>query len=255
MRLVGSAVLPPQVGADPPVMSIAGIVPGSRCSGRLDHLGHDPGVLADLAGAGEAVLLEKLDRRAEQEAPLRLAAGGHLGDRLDKPAAAMGDLVERAFQRRPRDPLTAVLPVNEEAGDPPVWRSRGGLVVLAPVLDARKFPGAAVLAPALHGAVLVDDERGMRAAFSDPALLSCTIVRRVRPGILGVIAHAPAAAENPVVALDELGERGPCGCVERPDRIPHCPSSQVSAALPAQDSSAVCARRRARSAGALIMGQ
>jgi hypothetical protein len=49
--------------------------------------------------------------------------------------------------------------------------------------------------------------------------------------------------------------RGPCGCVERPDRIPHCPSSQVSAALPAQDSSAACDSRRARSAGALIMGQ
>jgi hypothetical protein len=39
-------------------MSIAGIGPGSRCSGRLDHLAHDPGVLADLADAGEAVLLE-----------------------------------------------------------------------------------------------------------------------------------------------------------------------------------------------------
>src|SRR6202035_3203219 len=159
MRLVGSAGLPLQGGADPPVMSIAGIGPGSRCSGRLDHLAHDPGVLADLADAGEAVLLEKLDRRAEQEAPLRLAAGGHLGDRLDKPAATMGDLVERAFQRRPRDALTAVLLVNEEQVVAQVWRGRGGLVVLALVLEARNFPGAAVLAPALHGAVLVDDER------------------------------------------------------------------------------------------------
>ena len=26
----------------------------------------------------------------------------------------MGDLVERAFKRRPRDPLAAVLPVDEE---------------------------------------------------------------------------------------------------------------------------------------------
>jgi hypothetical protein len=33
------------------------------------------------------------------------------------------------------------------------------------------------------------------------------------------------------------------------------PFSQVSVALPAQDSSAACARRRASSAGALIMGQ
>jgi len=71
-------------------------------------------VLADLADAGEAVLLEKFHRRAEKEAALRLAAGGHLGDRLDKPAAEMGDLVERAFQRRPRDALAAVLLVDEE---------------------------------------------------------------------------------------------------------------------------------------------
>src|SRR5215469_15070092 len=188
---------------------------------RLDNPAHDPGVFADLADAGEAVLLEKLDRRAEQEAALRLTVGGHLRDRLDKPAAHVCDLIERAFQRRPRDALTAVLLVHEEAGDPPVWRRRSGLVILAPVLDARKFFGTTVLAPALRGAILVEDERGMRAAFLDPAFLCGTIVRRACPGRLGVVAHAPAAAEDPVVALDEFGERGPCGCVEPPDRIPH----------------------------------
>lgn len=87
----------------------------------------------------------------------------------------------------------------------PTWRTRAKpfcsksstvalkrkvLVVFALVLDAREFPGAAVLAPALRGAILVDDQRGMRAAF-----------------------------------------------------------------LSAQDSSAACDSRRARSAGALIMGQ
>ena len=126
-------------------------------------------MLADLADAGEAVLLEELDRGAEQEAALRLAAGGHLGDRLDAPAAKMGDLVERAVQRRPRDALTAVLLVHEEAGDPPARSWRRLLVVLASVLDARKFFGTAVLAPALREAVLVQDEGGMRAAFLDSA--------------------------------------------------------------------------------------
>jgi hypothetical protein len=115
-------------------------------------------VLADLADAVKAVLLEKLDGRAEQEAALRLAAGRHLGDRLDKPAAEIGDLVERALQRRPRDALTAVPLVDEEAGDPPVRRRRTVLVVLALVLDARKLGGAAVLAPALCGSVLADDQ-------------------------------------------------------------------------------------------------
>ena len=77
-------------------MARAGYCLRTRCSGRLDHFAHDPRVFADLADTGEAVLLEKLDRRAEQEAALRLAAGGHLGDPLDTPTAEMGDLVERA---------------------------------------------------------------------------------------------------------------------------------------------------------------
>lgn len=83
------------------------------------------------------MLLEEFDGRAEQEPARRLAAGGHLGDGLDEAAADMGDLVERAFQRRPCDALAAMLLVDVEAGDPPVrprWRV---LVVLALVLDAR----------------------------------------------------------------------------------------------------------------------
>ena len=152
MRLVGLVVLPLQVGADPPVMSLVGVGPGSRCSGRLDCLAHDPGVFADLADAGEAVLLEKLGRGTEEETALCLAAGGHLGNGLDKPAAELGDLVERAFQRRPRDALTAVFLIDEEAGDPPVRGRRCVLVVFTPVLDTGEFGRAAVLAPPLCGA-------------------------------------------------------------------------------------------------------
>src|SRR6266568_2116675 len=225
MRLVGLAVLSLQVGADPPIMSIVGIGPGSRCSGRLDRLAHDPGVFADLADTGEAVLIEKLGCGAEEEAALCLAAGGHLGNGLDTPAAELSDLVERAFQRRPRDALTAVFLIDEEAGDPPVRGRRCVLVVFTPVLDTGEFLRAAVLAPPLCDAVLVEDQRGMRAAFADPALLAGTVARRVRPGVPGVVAHAPAAAKDPVVAFGEFGERGPRGCAERPDRIPHCPSS------------------------------
>ena len=94
-------------------------------------------MLANLPTAGESMLLEEFDGRAEQEPARRLAAGGHLGDGLDEAAADMGDLVERAFQRRPCDALAAMLLVDVEAGDPPVrprWRV---LVVLALVLDAR----------------------------------------------------------------------------------------------------------------------
>jgi hypothetical protein len=45
-----------------------------------------------------------------------------------------------------------MLPVNVEAGDPPVWNWRGVLVVLAFVFDVRQFLGAAVLAPSLSEA-------------------------------------------------------------------------------------------------------
>ena len=47
-----------------------------RCSSWLDRPAHDPGVLADAATPGEAVLLEELDRRAEEEAALCVATGG-----------------------------------------------------------------------------------------------------------------------------------------------------------------------------------
>jgi hypothetical protein len=128
-------------------------------------------VLADLTAAGESVLLEEFDGRAEQETARRLAAGGRLGDGLDEAAAGMGDLVERAFQRRPCDALAAMFLIDVEAGDPPVGTGRRILLVLALVLDGREFRRAAVLAPPLCGAVLVEDERGVSATCPDPVLL------------------------------------------------------------------------------------
>ncbi len=129
-------------------------------------------MLADLPDAGESVLLEEFDGRAVQETALRRAAGGHLGDGLDEAAAGLGDLVERAFQRRACDAVAAMFGTDVEARDAPV-RMRGRvLVVLALALDAREFLGAAVLAPALCGAVLVEDERGVSATCPDSVLLN-----------------------------------------------------------------------------------
>jgi hypothetical protein len=96
-------------------------------------------MLADLPAAGESVLLEEFDGRAEEEAARRLAAGGRLGDGLDEAAAGMADLVERAFQRCPCDALAAMLLVDVEAGDPPIGSRRRVLLVLALVLDARQL--------------------------------------------------------------------------------------------------------------------
>jgi hypothetical protein len=58
-----------------------------------------PGVLADVADAGEAGLLEKLDRRAEGK---RHVASRQAVTSASPPPRAC-DLVQRAFQRRPRD--------------------------------------------------------------------------------------------------------------------------------------------------------
>ena len=55
-------------------------------------------MLTDAATPDEPVLLEELDRRAEEEAALCLATGGHLGDGLDEAAAETGDLIERSLQ-------------------------------------------------------------------------------------------------------------------------------------------------------------
>ena len=145
--------------------------PGIRRLYRIDHPAHDPGVLADLPDAGESALLEEFDGRAVQETALRRAAIGQLRGwprRGHRPG--LGHVVERAFQRRPCDAVAAMFGIDVQAGDAPV-RMRGRvLVVLAFVLDAREFLGAAVLAPPLCGAVLVEDERGVSAPCPGPAL-------------------------------------------------------------------------------------
>jgi hypothetical protein len=72
---------------------------------------------------------------------------------------------------------------------------------------------------------------------------------------LEMAGDAPAAAENAVVALDELSERVPVDASS--GRIVYVVArpSQVCVALRAQDSSAARDKRSASSAGALIMGQ
>jgi hypothetical protein len=64
----------------------------------------------------------------------------------------------------------------------------------------------------------------MRPAFPYPALLGGAVVLWVRAGIIVMEAHAPAAAEDAIVALHQRGERGPRHLVEGPhgvDRLGH----------------------------------
>ena len=117
------------------------------------------------------------------------------------------DLLQRALQGGAGDALPAVLRVDVEAGDPPVRPGRRVLVVLAPVLDARQFLGAAVLAPALRGAVLVDHERGVGAIRADAILLD----------------GAMADTALPALRVDSrcTSSRQRCRCCARPARRTH----------------------------------
>src|SRR5215472_3128901 len=221
-----AGLIPVDFGPGAPVTGVSQSYAGARSrragrSCRADLPGHDPCVLADLAGPGEPVLLEELDRRAEQEPARGLAAGGHLRDRLDQAAPVRGDLLKCAFQRRPGDSLAAMVLVDPDARDPPVRPRRRVLVVFALVLDGGQFLRASVLAPPLRGAALVEDQRRVRAVRPDPALLPGTVLRRVCMGQLAMEAHAPATSEDPVVALHHLCEGIPRGRAERPDRVRH----------------------------------
>jgi hypothetical protein len=63
-----------------------------------------------------------------------------------------------------------MLLVDVEAGDPPVRSGWRVLLVFAPVLDSRKFLGAAVLAPALSEVTVIEDQLCVRPALADPGL-------------------------------------------------------------------------------------
>lgn len=56
------------------------------CRRRVDRFAHYPCMLADLALRVKPYWSKELDGSAEQESPLRLAAGGDLGYGLDAPA-------------------------------------------------------------------------------------------------------------------------------------------------------------------------
>lgn len=155
-------------------------------------------MLPELPAPLEAEVLEELDGRAEEEAALRLATVGDLRDRFDETAAGGRNLLERAFDREPRDPLPAVSLVDEDASDAPVG-SRWGVavtrpVVGAPVLDAGQLVGVAPLRPAVRQALVVDDEGRVGVAGADALFLGLPVVERFT--LLEVPADAPAAAER-----------------------------------------------------------
>jgi len=167
-------------------------------------------VLAEPAAAGESLALEHRDGSVVEERRRGRAVRGVLRVALDGPAAETGDLVERTREGGGRDALPPVVAVDEEAGDPPIREGVEIGEVGAAVFDARELVGRAELAPA-DARVAVIDERRVRSALAHAAFLLGPVLGRrlVAADSLLVEAHAPAAAPDAVVRLDEAREVRP----------------------------------------------
>lgn len=125
----------------------------------------DPRVLADPPGPREAQALEQLDGPAEQEAVLRRAIDGDLGDRLHEATAGSCDLPEGTPHSSPGDAVATVPLVDEDAGEAPSCLGRR-LLLVAPVLQDEL-----VLPPVLAPPLRVAGSSTTRAAWARP---SCT---------------------------------------------------------------------------------
>jgi hypothetical protein len=193
---------------------------------RLHDPAHCPVVLSEATGPHEAMGLEHRDRRVVEERPRNRPSCDILGVTLDRASAEAGDLLERAPECDGCDPLTAILPVDEETGDPPVREGGEGFQIGAPVLDARQLGRRAELAPAYAGRT-VENEGSVSLTFQDAALLLGTVLCRGLgvPHAFWVKGHAPASAPYAVVLLDQTGKVRPGRFVQRLDqKSSHSPS-------------------------------
>src|SRR6476469_7784644 len=175
-------------------------------SAAVDLAAHDPAPLRDLAVADETeVGVERLGTGVEVRTALRLAVVDLLRVRLDGPAAGAPDLLEDRRHRGPGDASPAVLAAGEDAADAPARELVELLLVGRGVLDVRQLVGRPELAPA-DAPVTVVDEDLVDGLLPGVALLGLAVVLPAAAEPFGVEADAPAAAPDPVVGLDELGE-------------------------------------------------
>lgn len=123
--------------------------------------------------------------------------------------------------------------------------ARGGWfrLVRALVLEQELIPPA-VLTPALRETGLVEHQRSVGTPLVHQLLLQRPRIADAAL-VLPVVNDAPTSAVDPVVAFDQVGERVPRGGVERSGGERH--RGQVD--------SAASASNRARSSGAVIIGQ
>src|SRR5262245_12616491 len=151
-------------------------------------------MLAEATGSREPLALEHRNRAVGQEHAGDLPAGGVFRIALHRASPEPRDLAQGAFEGDGGDPAAPVLPVDEEARDPPVRQGVDTFQVGAPVLDARQLVGGPELAPAHAGRAVVH-EGGVGPALPDATLLLGSVLPRSRASdTFGMKGHAPAAA-------------------------------------------------------------
>ena len=90
----------------------------------------------------------------------------HLRDNFRRFLHRAGQFRSGALQGKGRDAFVAIVPVNKEAGDAPVWKFGKILLIVLLELDVWEFVGWAKLAPADRLRSVVH-EGGVCVAFAD----------------------------------------------------------------------------------------
>jgi len=126
------------------------------------------------------------------------------------------DFLQRPFERGFRDALAPAGLVHEEARDSPVRKISKAIGVGALALDAWELVRRAELTPA-HALASFEDQCGMGGAFADATLFLATVLIRglAASDAFRMKRHAPAAAPDTIVPLDEGREVRPCRGVKR----------------------------------------
>src|SRR6185369_5849075 len=133
---ISACLKPEEAGRSRQMMIVALASGGMGLWLWVDCRTHDPPPLGDHPGPGEAQSgVQLLWAGVQVGAALRRPAFGLLGIGLDHAASGPLDLLQRGRHRSGRDTLRAVFRIGEDAADPPVRWSVGGLLVNAPALD------------------------------------------------------------------------------------------------------------------------
>jgi hypothetical protein len=138
---------------------------------------------------------------------------------FDGTSPEAGNFAQRSSESDGCDPLAPIMPVNEEASDPPIRKVVETIEISSLILDAGKLFRVPELTPADRERAVVHEGGVSSAVLNSPFLLR-SILRRSpvgEPSLAEVKGHAPAATPYAVVLLDQPGKIRPGSFVQRLD--------------------------------------